>query len=121
MNRLNRCLSLMRAPGLTTAPPRPPQFVGLDRQLDDPIVELFGALEVKIRLPCVHTIKLALQRETVVLLRFQAAAVMDSFICSLLSAGILTLARRGQPFSKIRYSRSRGRILRKRMELGREG
>ena len=40
--------------------------------------------------------------------------VMDSFICSLLSAGILTLARHGQPFNKTRCSRSRERILRKR-------
>ncbi len=51
-------------PGLTTAPPGPPQTVGLDRELDDPIVEFFSALEIKTRLAGVHTIKLVLQRDS---------------------------------------------------------
>jgi hypothetical protein len=47
-----------------TAPPRSPQFVGLDRHLDNPIVKFFGALEIKIRFAFVHTIKLALQPDS---------------------------------------------------------
>ena len=47
-----------------TSPPRSPQFVGLDRHLDNPIVKFFGALEIKIRFAFVHTIKLALQPDS---------------------------------------------------------
>jgi hypothetical protein len=36
----------------------------LDRQLDDAVVEFLGALEIKIRLAFVHTIELALQRDS---------------------------------------------------------